>query len=152
MQSAIRIESLTSFSKQDVDTIRALTQALGKNAKPLTDNDLKEIITSPITTLIVAREQTQNTIVGMTTLAIYRIPYVKKAYLDDLIVAETHRGHGIGSQLLHWAASQAKKQGAAYIDFTSRPRRGHSNKLYNKLGFSKRDTYVYRLLFDYAEV
>lgn len=146
----ITIEQLTSFSNKEAETIRTLSKTLGKNYKSLTDDDITEMITSPATTLFVARENGE--IVGMITLVLYRIPYVRKAYLDDLVVNEAHRGQGIGSQLIHEAIIQAKRKGAAYVDFTSRPRRYKSNKLYEKLGFTKRETNVYRLALDYAEV
>ena len=83
---------------------------------------------------------------------IYRIPYVKKAYLDDLIVDPEFRGHGIGSALMKHATNFSREKGAAYVDFTARPRREDSNGLYEKLGFKKRDTNVYRVIFDYGEV
>jgi ribosomal protein S18 acetylase RimI-like enzyme len=88
----------------------------------------------------------------MVTVLIFRIPYVKKAYLDDLIVDEAFRGHGLGSKLLQKAISLAKEKDAAYVDFTSRPRRIAGNTLYEKLGFKKRDTNVYRLILSYEEV
>lgn len=148
----IIIEQLTSFSAQDADSIRRLTTTIGKNYKPLTDTDLTEICASPTTILLVAREKEKKALVGMITIAVYRIPYVKKAYIDDLVVDEEYRGLGIGSSLLNKAIMLAKAKEASYVDFTSRPRRDKSNKLYEKLGFIKRETNVYRLTYDYAEV
>ena len=147
----ISIEQLTSFSSHDADALRELTTTIGKNYKPLTDDDLTEICKSPTTILLIAREAEGKKIVGMITLAIYRIPYVKKAYLDDLAVDETYRGLGIGSTLLNKAIALAKEKRAAYVDFTARPTREKSNKLYDKLGFAKRETNVYRLTLDHAE-
>ncbi len=105
----ISIEQLTSFPPPDAETIRKLTTTIGKNYKPLTDTDLREICESPTTILLVAREAEKKKIVGMITLAIYRIPYVKKAYLDDLVVDEDYRGLGIGSTLLNKAVVLAKR-------------------------------------------
>jgi len=146
------ITQLTSFSLEDAEMIRKLAAELGADFKALSTRDLEEITTSPTTYLFVARESTKQKIVGMATLAIYRIPYLKKAYFDDFIVEKAYRGKGVGSQLLEKVLSSAKELGASYIDFTSNSNRLEANKLYKKLGFKKRDTNVYRLTYDYAKV
>lgn len=147
----IVIEQLTSFSLEDAEAIRILAAKLGPDFKSLSDSDLKNMLNSPTTYLFVARESEKQKIVGMATLAIYRIPYLKKAYFDDFIVLDEYQGKGIGSQLLEKVLSTAKELGASYIDFTSTPQRLGANKLYEKFGFKKRDTNVYRLNFDYAK-
>lgn len=145
------IERLTQFSLKDTESIRRLAAQIGPHFKPLTNKDFKDMLFSPSTFLFVARTSTDQNIVGMITLIVYRIPYLKKSLLEDFVVDETYRGQGIGSRLLEKALSFAKKQGATHVDFTSRPGRVKSNKLYEKLGFKKRDTNVYRLMFDYAK-
>ncbi len=147
--SRITIGRLTSFSPKDAEAVKRLAAQLGANFQPLRDQDLKDMLASATTSLFVARESEGQEIVGMITLAVYRIPYVKKAYLDDVIVDESFRGQGLGSQLLKRALAQAKELGASYADLTSHPTRIESNKLYEKFGFKKRDTNVYRLDFDY---
>ncbi|HSW47668.1 MAG TPA: GNAT family N-acetyltransferase [Candidatus Saccharimonadales bacterium] len=149
MQTRINIEQLTSFSQKDAESIKELAAKLGKSTQNLTDDDIKEIISSPTTHLIVAREPKEQKIVGMATLAVYRIPYVKKAYFDDFIVLDEYQGQGIGSSLLKTVLSLAQDLGAKYIDFTSTPERIEANKLYEKFGFKKRNTNVYRLAFNH---
>jgi ribosomal protein S18 acetylase RimI-like enzyme len=144
------IEQINTFSPELAEDIRSLTKQIGDNYKELTNQDMKDMLDSSTNHLIVARHGNQ--VVGMVTLLIYRIPYVKKAYLDDLIVDAEFRGHGLGSKLLEKALEIAKEKDAAYIDFTSRPRRVAGNTLYEKLGFKKRDTNVYRLILSYEEV
>ena len=146
----IIITALTQTSPEVEDAIKKLAQKIGDNYKELTSDDLSEMISSPNITLLVAKNG--ETIVGMITVVVYRIPYVKKAYLDDLVVDETHRGLGIAKQLMTYAMNLAKEKGAAYVDLTARPRRAEGNSLYETLGFKKRDTNVYRLVFDYGEV
>jgi len=149
--SSITIEELTSFSKDDGESIKQLAEKLGPGFQPLSDDDLKEIVESLATHLLVAREAKNQKIVGMATLAVYRIPYVKKAYFDDFIVLDSYQGRGIGTQLIEKVVTLAKELGASYVDFTSNPKRLTANKFYEKLGFKKRDTNVYRLTFDYAK-
>lgn len=146
----IAFEQVTTFSPDIARDIRRLSAMIGSNYTELTENDLVEMIASPNTTLSVAKAN--NKIVGMVTLIVYRIPYVRKAYVDDLVVDAEYRGHGIGTQLMEMVLQFAQEKGASYIDFTARPRREESNRLYEKLGFKKRDTNVYRKIIHYAEV
>ncbi len=148
----VKIERLTNFSSKDAASIRRLAAQLGSGYQPLTDKDLKDMLKSPTTYLFVARESEKKEIIGMATLVIYRIPYVKKAAFDDLIVALAYQGRGIGRLLTEKVLSVAKKLGAKYIDFTSHPKRLKANKLYEKLGFKKRDTNVYRLTYDKTKI
>ena len=69
-----------------------------------------------------------------------------------VIVDESYRGRHIGTMLMERAISLAVEKGASYIDLTARPRRDASNKLYEVLGFQKRETNVYRKIIDYGEV
>ena len=146
------IEQVKAFSPEMADAVRNLAIQIGKNYKTLTDDDLKEILDSPHSFLFIAKHISTQEIAAMIMVIVYRIPYVKKAYLDDLIVDPKFRGKGIATELMKQASDFAKEKGAAYVDFTARPRREASNSLYEKMGFKKRDTNVYRLLFDYGEV
>jgi len=147
----ITITRLTNFSSEVADEIRNLAQQEGKNYKELRDDDLKDMLQSQNTHLLVARNS-DGKIVGMITVLVFRIPYVKKSSIEDLVVDENSRGQGIGSSLMEEAVNVAKESGAHYVDFTSRPRRDESNSLYEKLGFKQRETNVYRHIFDYGEV
>lgn len=146
----LTITPLTQTSPEALEAIKNLAQKIGNNYKELTSEDFNDMVVSPNTTILVAKAG--ETIVGMITVLVYRIPYVKKAYLDDLVVDETHRGHGVAKQLMNHAMNLAKEKGASYIDLTARPRRAEGNSLYETLGFKKRETNVYRLVFDYGEV
>jgi len=46
---------------------------------------------------------------------------------------------------MNHALAVAKNAGAKSVDLTSRPSREAANKLYQKLGFTARETNVYRL-------
>ena len=138
------IEQVVTFSPQEALAIKQLAQKIGPNHKPLTDNDIHGMISSPSTFIFLAKDD--GTISGMIALIVYRIPYAKKAIIEDLIVDEKYRGQGIGNQLVTRALAEASDQGVAYVDLSSRPERIASNGLYERLGFKKRDTNVYRLV------
>lgn len=151
MAQKFTIEQITEFNESEAEQIRSLSKQIGHNYKELTTEDYKQMITSPCNFLYVAKEVTTGKIVGMITLLVIRIPYVKKSSFEDLVVDENYRGQGIGTLLLDHAISKAKSENAAYVDFTSRPRRIEGNELYKRLGFEKRETNVYRLVIDYNE-
>lgn len=148
----IFIEQVTTFSPDIAEAIKRLAPKIGQNYKILSDEDIQGMITSPNTYILIARDNEKKFIVGMATLLVYRIPYVKKSSIEDVIVDEIYRGRGIASKLMNSALALAEEKGAAYVDLTARPRRAESNNLYDKLGFKKRETNVYRKIIDYREV
>ncbi len=83
-------------------------------------------------------------IVGMLTLALFRIPSGVRAWIEDVVVDTEARGRGIGAALVRRAIEIAQESGARTVDLTSRPSREAANKLYQKLGFEQRSTNVYR--------
>lgn len=86
-------------------------------------------------------------IVGVLTLTLYRIPTGLSARIDDVIVATEARGRGIGEALTRAAIEHARTAGARAVNLTSHPRREAANRLYQRLGFERRETntYVYKL-------
>ncbi len=86
-------------------------------------------------------------IVGVLTLTLYRIPTGLSARIDDVIVAVDFRGRGIGEALTRAAIEHARTAGARGVNLTSHPRREAANRLYQRLGFERRETntYVYKL-------
>lgn len=65
--------------------------------------------------------------------------------IDNVVVSESARGHGLGSQLLTAAKEWAWNNGADSIGFTSRPSREAANRLYQKAGFPLHTTNAYKL-------
>ena len=108
----------------------------------MTNNELAEIVNSESTLMFVAR--VNNEIVGLLTLAIFRIPTAMRAWIEDVVVDSSARGHGVGEALNLAAIAEAKRRGAKTVDLTSRPSREAANKLYQRIGFVERDTNVYR--------
>jgi ribosomal protein S18 acetylase RimI-like enzyme len=59
-------------------------------------------------------------------------------------VDESARGQGVGTALTMAAVALGQRQGARSIDLTSRASRVAANRLYQRLGFQRRDSNVYR--------
>jgi ribosomal protein S18 acetylase RimI-like enzyme len=138
-------EQLTTFTPENAEAIRNLTQQIGNNYQLLTDEELKELLSSRNTKIIIAKDADK--IIGMITVTLIRIPYRKKAFLDDVVVDKAYRGHGLGTKLFEKALDIAREEKVAYAEFTSAPHRTAANSLYQKLGFEKKDTNVYRVTF-----
>ncbi|CAN5142858.1 hypothetical protein BH11PAT1_BH11PAT1_7570 [soil metagenome] len=143
MDNDIQIKEVTEFSHEIAQAVRYLVGQLDEHFQELSDEDLQSILLSKDIHLLVAKDGEK--IVGMITLATYRIPYKKKGWLEDLVVDESARGKGIGSKLVHAGTQLAKKKGLKAVDLTSQPTREEANKLYERLGFEKRGTHVYRV-------
>ena len=103
---------------------------------------LSRSATSPASHLLVARVDGE--IVGSLTLIVFRIPTGVRAWIEDVVVDEAARGHGVGEALNHEALRIARELGAITVDLTSRPSREAANRLYQRLGFTARETNVYR--------
>ena len=128
------------------EALNKLLKQLDKSAIVLTNKDIEDMISSLANRLFVARRSDNKEIVGMLTMIIFRIPYAKKGLLEDIVVDKEYRKKGIGTKLIAAALSLARKEGVAYLDFTSRPARTAANNLYQHLGFKKRGTSVYRII------
>lgn len=66
-------------------------------------------------------------------------------WIESVVVSEGYRGQGIGGELVARLISKAKELGLEMVDLTSNPARIAANALYEKLGFERYDTNVYRL-------
>lgn len=142
MASAVPVEIATQASEDLLAACHRLIPQLSSSAKPMTNNELTEIVNSESTLMFVAR--VNNEIVGLLTLAIFRIPTAMRAWIEDVVVDSSARGHGVGEALNLAAIAEAKRRGAKTVDLTSRPSREAANKLYQRIGFVERDTNVYR--------
>jgi len=103
---------------------------------------LEAVINSGNTLIFLAEED--DIILGALTLIFNKIPTGTKAWIEDVVVDEAARGKGVGKKLTQFAIEYALAKGIIKIDLTSSPERIAANKLYQKLGFIKRETNVYR--------
>ena len=143
--TGIAITSVTTVGDELVDAFRRLIPQLSASAAAPTAELLGQIVGSPCTTLLVARDGKQgDRIVGTLTLVLFRIPTGLRAWIEDVVVDESARRRGVGEALTREATRLAASHGARTIELTSRPAKEAANRLYQRLGFSPRDTNVYR--------
>lgn len=131
-----------------VEALARLVPQLSSSSPPPNDDELAEIVASPASVLLVARDPDEgNRIVGSLTLVVFRIPTGMRAWIEDVVVDAAARGRGVGEALNRAALERAGEAGARTVDLTSRPSREDANRLYRRLGFVQRETNVYRYAF-----
>jgi ribosomal protein S18 acetylase RimI-like enzyme len=140
----LRIEEATEVSAELSAALHDLVPQLSSSSPPPDASELEEIVSSPATRLLVARDDT-GAIVGSLTLVVFRIPTGVRAWIEDVVVHEAARGKGAGEALTREAMRLAGEAGARTVDLTSRPSREAANRLYERIGFQARDTRVYRI-------
>ena len=122
--------------------LNRLLPQLSSSAAPLSETAFNEIIDSPACHLLVAADQER--LLGSLTLVVFPIPTGVRAWIEDVVVDAEARGAGVGAKLNEAALDLAKSLGAKTVDLTSRPSREAANRLYLRLGFTVRETNVYR--------
>jgi ribosomal protein S18 acetylase RimI-like enzyme len=128
-----------------VQAFARLVPQLSSSSPPPSEAELTEIVASPATVLLVARDPDRDDlIVGTLTLVLFRIPTGKRAWIEDVVVDQAYRRQGIGAALTRAAVEHAQAAGARTVDLTSRPSREVANHMYRRLGFVQRETNVYR--------
>ena len=139
----VRVEQVDEVSDDLVAAFERLIGQLSSSSAPPGAAQLHEIVASPATTLLIARDS-DGVVSGTLTLALFRIPTGLRAWIEDVVVDESARGQGVGEALSREAVRIARTAGARTVDLTSRPSRGPANRLYMRLGFRQRETNVYR--------
>ena len=138
----IHIEEATTATDTLVEAVASLVGELSASARPPSAEELARIVASPASRLLLAREADR--IVGMLTLVVFPIPTGMRAWIEDVVVVQAARGRGIGASLTSAALALAGELGARTVDLTSRPSREAANRMYVRLGFTQRETNVYR--------
>jgi ribosomal protein S18 acetylase RimI-like enzyme len=127
---------------------RLIPQLSSSNPAP-TETELAAICESEASVLLIAVDRdADDQILGSLTLAWFRIPTGVRAWIEDVVVDEAARGHGVGELLSRAALDRARQMGAKTVDLTSRPSREAANRLYQRIGFAARDTNIYRFSLD----
>ena len=141
----IQVAAANSVDDELVAAFDRLIPQLSRSAVVPTPDLIREIVEGPASTVLVARDDRANgRIVGMLTLVVFRIPTGVRAWIEDVVVDEGARGRGVGEALSQEAIRRAVDLGARTVELTSRASREAANRLYQRLGFVRRDSNVYR--------
>lgn len=145
------VEEATEATPELLAAFERLVPQLSSSNPPPTEDELADMVAAPASVVFVARlggegdqQGVGGEIVGTLTLALFRIPTGRRAWIEDVIVDTGARRQGVAEALTMAALDRAYDAGARTVDLTSRPSREAANRLYQRLGFDLRDTNVYR--------
>ena len=144
----MKIDVAIEVTPELMEAMQRLIPQLSRSNPPPSEAELNEIVTSHSTDFFVARDD-DGVILGVSTLAVFRIPTGLRAWIEDVVVDDAARGQGVGDSLTRAMNDRAKARGCVTVDLTSRPSRESANRLYQRIGFVKRETNVYR--FDLSD-
>ncbi|HEX3981607.1 MAG TPA: GNAT family N-acetyltransferase [Acidimicrobiales bacterium] len=143
----VTVDEAVEVTPELVEAFERLVPQLSSSSPPPGHDQLLEIVTSAASILLVARDRA-GAIIGSLTLAVFRVPTGRLAWIEDVVVDESARGVGAGEALVEAAVARAGAEGAKSVDLTSRPSREAANRLYLRTGFEPRTTNVYRFKLD----
>jgi ribosomal protein S18 acetylase RimI-like enzyme len=138
----IQVELVREVTDEVIEAFGRLLPQLSTSAQQLGAEGLTTIATWQGNSLLLAR--IDGVIVGALTLVMFPIPSGLRARIEDVVVDTEARGKGVGATLTEHALVIARELGARTVDLTSRPAREAANRLYERLGFARRDSRVYR--------
>ncbi len=64
--------------------------------------------------------------------------------VEYVCVQKDKQGMGIGTKMMEFAISYARENHICYLELTSGYQRSCAHRLYEKLGFQRRESYLYR--------
>jgi ribosomal protein S18 acetylase RimI-like enzyme len=141
MSDEIRVHVADSISEDDLAAIERLLPQLSSTAV-FDRARVKSMLRHPGTDLMVARLGGQ--LVGMATLASFPLPTGVRGHLDDVVVDQELRGRGVARLLLEAVIELARERKLRTLDLTSRPTRESAIRLYESVGFQRRDSMLMR--------
>jgi ribosomal protein S18 acetylase RimI-like enzyme len=143
----MQIEHITSATEELIDTFQRLIPQLTTINLPPTGNELDAIVRSESSILVAARASgAAGQILGVGCLIVYRVPTGVRGIIEDVVVDDAARGQGIGEGLVRALLDIANEKGAKVVTLTCNPKRVAANRLYQRIGFTRRDTnaYIYK--------
>lgn len=138
------IKEITSLTPAIQNAVQHFIDLLVTTPYTASNELLTALVASENSHLFLAFDEAEN-ISGMLTVGMYYSPTGKKAWIEDVVVADTFRGQGIGEKLVQHAIEFVKVKQVDLLMLTSHPSRIAANKLYPRVGFNKRETNVYKM-------
>ncbi len=139
------IIKIQTYSPEYHEAMQHFLDQLTSNPMILTEEMFKELLASSNSHLFFLLKDGQ--IAGMLTIGIYHSPTGGKAWIEDVVVDESFRGQGLSKLLVAHAIEFTKAQQIPSLMLTSNSKRIAANKLYQTMGFSRKETNVYRMKF-----
>ena len=139
------IIEIKTYSTEYHEAKQRFLDQLTSNPMTLTEEIFNQLIASSNSHLFFLLKEEQ--IAGMLTVGIYYSPTGGKAWIEDVVVDESFRGQGLSKLLVAHAIEFVKAKQVPSLMLTSNPKRIAANKLYQAMGFERKETNVYRMKF-----
>ena len=140
------ISILKKASSRDLKDLNVLMDQMSRSAHSahrLSLAELRGVLRDKNVTVLVVRDGKRIIATGTLTAIPTMIGMLGR--LEDVVVDEGYRGKGLGEKISRYLLVLAKKKKAISIELTSHPSRAAAIALYEKIGFKKHETNVYRL-------
>ena len=135
------IQEVFIYSADLHERIQVLLDQLTPTPIQLTEEMLRAVLDDPSSHLYLYMHDEQ--VVGMTTLGVYYSPTGSKGWIEDVVVDDSVRGLGYGRKLVEHAIVEARRLGVKQLMLTSNPLRVAANRLYQQIGFERKETNCY---------
>ena len=139
----MEIQELQDYTQTQFEDLKQLISELSARVN-FTLTDLMLVLKDSNCHLYVIIESER--IIGCATLCVFHSPTGTKASIEDVVVSSAYRGQHLGKQLMEYVLEQAKAYAPIELHLTSNPMRVAANKLYQSLGFQKKETNCYQMM------
>ena len=137
------IIEVNTYSLEYQEAMQRFLDQLTSHPMTLTEPMFRQLLESANSHLFFLMKDEQ--IAGMLTVGIYHSPTGGIAWIEDVVVDETFRGQGLSKLLVAHAIEFVKSKQIPLLMLTSNPKRIAANKLYQAMGFERKETNVYRM-------
>ena len=139
------IIEISTYPPEYHEAMQRFLDQLTPEHMTLTEEMVKQLIASENSHLFFLMQDEQ--VAGMLTVGIYYSPTGGKAWIEDVVVDEAFRGQGLSKLLVAHAIQFVESKQIPLLMLTSNPTRVAANKLYQAMGFGRKETNVYRMTF-----
>ena len=140
-----KIVEIKNYSLEYQEAMQRFLDQLTSSPMTLTEEMFHQLLVSSNSHLFFLLKDEQ--IAGMLTVGIYYSPTGGKAWIEDVVVDESFRGQGLSKLLVAHAIEFTKSKQIPSLMLTSNSKRVAANKLYQTMGFERKETNVYRMKF-----
>ena len=140
-----KIVEIKNYALEYQEAMQRFLDQLTSSPMTLTEEMFNQLLASPNNHLFFLWKDEQ--IAGMLTVGIYYSPTGGKAWIEDVVVDESFRGQGLSKLLVAHAIEFTQSKQITTLMLTSNPKRVAANKLYQAMGFERKETNVYRMKF-----
>ena len=139
------IVEINTYSPTYQEAIQRVLNQLTPELMTFTEDMFKELLASKNSHLFFLFQGEE--IAGMLTIGTYHSPTGGKAWIEDVVIDEVFRGQGLSKLLVTHAIEFVESLHIPLLMLTSNPKRVTANKLYQAMGFERKETNVYRMCF-----